>query len=448
MSTQSQIKTIIGLACAVVLLAACGDESTPAPAINITLVAPAQPVTQLTSAPTLAPVVQAGCVASANPPAPAKPSVFSDTAKALVSYLNAGASISATVDTLKSWGYVYTDPTTNQLLGGARQVRVLPNDQPQTAIAFFDPAQTDPQNPPSRFGDLAVFTCVSGQYQIAYQATADPIFLSVVLSPRIFSDEDVTGDGLGDLSFLTGDCGTESCVDAMSILSTVGATVTNQLNNILPDVDLITEPYPTFKFVPSTSGASKDLWVTPGFANGAGAGPQRTVTKTWGFNGAVFTFTNKIAEPPAYRIHALQDGDDAFRRKDLAAAEALYTRVINDPSLQSWEGEAPLRDEAKILAAFAYIRLIQTAAAKGDVTSDKANWDALQALAPAGSSGEIYANLGNAFYNVYSQTNDYAQACAAAVAYANTAPNTYLTLGVETYGFNNLDYTASDMCIQ
>ena len=436
--------------CVAALLAACGDEATPAPnalPISVTLLAPAQPGVQLTSAPTPALVVPVQCVAQANPPAPAKPTVFTETVPALAGYLNAGASLDAVVDLLKTWGYLYTNRNTNQQMGEARQVRVLPGELPQEALAFLDPAQADPQNPPSRFGELAVFTCVNNQYQVAYQATADPIFLGVVLNPRVFSDEDVTGDGIGDLSFLTGDCGTENCVDAMTIVSTVGISTPNTLNVILPDIDFITKPYPTFQFTPAASGVGKNLLVTPGFANGAGAGPQRTVTETWSFNGNIFTRTSTLAEPPVYRIHALQDGDSALRRKDFAAAEALYTRVVNDPALQSWEGEAPLQGEAQVLAAFAYVRLAQSAAARGDAAAAKAAIDALQSIAPKDSAGEIYAGLGNAFWGTYSQTNDYAQACAAAIAYANTTPNTYLVLGVETYGFNNVDYTASDMCI-
>ena len=445
-----KIKFWVGLIGVAALLAACGDESTltAAPIINTTLLGTAQPGIPLTSAPTLAAMVSVQCVPSATPATPAKPAVFTETVATLTNYLNAGASLSASVDLLRTWGYIYTDPTTKQVLGGARQVRVLPGEWPQTVLAFLDPAQTDPQNPLSRIGELAVLACVANRYQVAYQATADPIFLDLVLNPRVFSDEDVTGDGIGDLSFLTGDCGAGNCVDAITIVSTVGAATPNTLNTILPDIDFITQPYPVFQFVPSANGAAKNLWVTPGFASGAGAGPQRTFTETWSFNGSIFTQTSTLAEPPVYRIHALQDGDEAFRRKEFAAAEALYARVISDPSLQAWEGEAPLKDEARVLAAFAYARLIQIAAAKGDAAGAKAALDALQTFAPQGSSGEIYAGLGNAFFAIYSQTNDAAQACAAAIAFANASPNTYQTLGVETYGFNNADYMASDMCIQ
>jgi hypothetical protein len=374
--------------------------------------------------------------------------VFSDTVAALASYLNAGASLTAAEDILKTWGYIYTDRSNNQPVGGVRQVRVLPGELPQDVLTYIDPAQADPNHPPSRFGELVVLACVNNQYQVAYQATADPIFLGVVLNPRAFSDEDVTGDGVGDLSFLTGDCGAENCVDAMTIVSTVGTTLPNTLNNIVPDIDFITKPYPTFQFVPAPNSPSKNLLVTPGFATGAGSGPQRMVTETWSFTGSAFTLTGKLAEPPVYRIHALHDGDDALRRKDFPAAEALYARVVNDPSLQGWEGGVALQDEAQFLAAFATVRLVQSAAARGDAATAQAALDVLRGLAPKDSAGEIYAGLGEAFFNSYSQTSNYAQACAAAIAYANATPNTYLTLGVETYGFNNADYLAGDMCIQ
>jgi hypothetical protein len=430
------------------LLAACDDEAnaqpetTPAPITSQTFLA--QPGVASSSPPTML----QPCLAPTHPTVPSKPAVFGETAMTLMNYLNAGATLSEATTLLQSWGYLYTDRSTGQLAGGVRPVRVLPGAATQAVWTFFDPTQIDPQHPPLRMGELIVLACIGGQYRLAYQATADPIFLGAVLNPRLFSDEDVTGDGVGDLSFLTGDCGTGNCVDAMTVLSVVGAATPNRLNNILPDVDAITKPHPLFAFVPAPNSPSKNLLVRPGEAAGAGSGPLRAVTETWSFTGYVFTRTGKLFGPPVYRIHALHDADEALRQRDFVTAEMLYWRVINDATLQNWRAGAAAQTEAQMLAAFAYVRLMQSAAIRGDAATAQTALNNLQTMALKSSVGEPYIRLGEAFYEAYTQTNDYRRACAAAIAYAESNPATYRMLGADVYGFDNFDYAASDMCVQ
>ena len=419
--------------------------STVAPAIEVAFATPHTP----TVTPPLA-AATAGCRSVAHRVAPTKPATFGEGMAALATYLNAGATMTAVMEAARNWGYLYADPATNQVWGGVQAVNVLTGAVPQFVMTMFDAAQIDPQNPGTHVGDLAVFACVKGQYAIVYQAAADPLFSGLVLNPRLVSNVDVTGDGLDDLGFVTGDCSAESCVDALTVVSAHGLTTgapTGLIRNILPDIDAISLINPTFTFAPASHGAGQNLFAITGLIAETSAGPQRVITDTWAFDGAIFTRTASLPAPPVYRIHALHDGDAAFRRKDFAAAEALYLRVVNDPALQVWEGDAPLQDEPQILAAMAYVRLIQTAAARGNATAAQVALAALMAAMPAGSPGELYAELGRTFWATFQQSNDDALACAAAIAFAGNNPNTYLVLGQDTYGYANPGYTADEMCI-
>ncbi|MCL5995043.1 MAG: hypothetical protein M1546_03175 [Chloroflexi bacterium] len=394
---------------------------------------------EATAQPTPVPSLPSECpVPVQNPPVPVQPAAITDTAPALAAYLSAGADVNALAGVLKSWGFIYNPSNSNNPLGAVVQAKLLPGTDQQWVAVYYDPSDKDMV---TRHGDVVVFKCVGGAVQIAYQSSTDPAFEGEVLNPRLFTDEDVTGDGLGDLSFLVGDCGASTCFDRISIMTAVGGP----LSNVIPDFEWVA--FPTFDFVPSSNGNAQNLLVAEGYLGSVGAGPQRAVTDTWSYNGAVFTLTSRIKEPPVYRIHALQDGDEAFLDQDYASANALYRRVANDPGLQAWEGNTPLRDEAQVLAAFAYVRLMQTAAAAGDSASLQAAHDALVTAAPEKSPGELFQQLGEVFYSTYQQSGNYKQACDATTKFAERNQNTFTVLGVETFGYANYDYQAVDMCI-
>jgi hypothetical protein len=464
MTKTSRISNIISHLLPVALLTsgvvACSlNEPASAPAtaprIGVTMIA-TQPVTPIAPLPTptlstsdataVVPVAEtttpAGVPSECSIPVqdvtpPEKPATFTATAQALAAYLSAGASVTATEELLKSWGNIFNQPGSDVQAGDVQSAWMLPARDAVVVAIYYDPAD---QQMATRRGDVVVFQCAGGVMQVAYQASADPTF-SEVLNPRLFGNEDVTGDGAGELIFIVGDCGASTCFDGINILAVANGAITN----LIPGFEWVA--FPTFDFVPSRQGAAQDLLVQEGYLESVSAGPQRAITDTWAFNGTVFTFTMRAKEPPVHRIHALQDADDAFRRNDLAAANALYQRVIGDPGLQSWQGSAPLRNEPEVLAAFAYVRLMQTAATAGDTVSLDAAHDALLMAAPEGSPGEIFAQLGEAFYNAYQQGAEYQQACDATVRFAQKNQNTFIVLGRETFGYANNDYQATDMCI-
>ena len=399
--------------------------------------------------PTLAPVaVDGNCPATTNPPVPAKPVAFGLVISALNSLLNEGADANTAAAALKAWGYRITISTTQQTIGEAQSAKLLPNGGQQIVLTFADPnlPKTQEGDTPVYPGDLVVFGCAGGQYQLVYDALRDSAFPDGVVSrPHIVSNADVTGDGVGDLSFATGECVDSACYDALSIISSEGPT--GNLHSISSAIEPILSP--TWIFGPAgVGGKGKLLLAVEGITPDIEAGPQRLVTDTWAFDGTVFTRTASVQEKASYRIHALQDGDAAFRRKDFGVADTLYQQVIYDPNLRSWESMSSMKDEDRVLAAFALMRLVQTSAVRGDSAGTQTAYDALMAAAPAGAPGEIYSNMGKAFFEVFTQTDDYKRACDAAIEFAMKEPDSYGQLGPETFGYTNTDYAAEDMCLE
>lgn len=378
------------------------------------------------------------CPAPANPPLPATPAI-EQMASAVLSYLNAGATTEQLNAALNTWGAIAMQPGTNAPIGGATSAKLLQKDDAQVIAVFSAPQANQPA---TRLGDVIVAACDKGQYRAVYLASQDPAFSGLAPNPRVHNLIDITGDSLVDLSFITGECGSGTCLDSLSILAHLPAQDVFGLTNISPDMAGV--PNPTIHYAPS--GAGQMVVISHGTFDDVNAGPQRRSQENWAFNGSVMAMNSASVEPALYRIHALQDADNAFKRKDFAAATALYTRVMNDTTLLAWDGPGALKDEPSVLGAFAQFRLAQLALAQNNVAGAQSALSTLAAM-PANVENQPYFALGKAVSDALTDTNDPEIACNTAIAFAEKTPQVYEQIGAGTFGFANTDYQPADMCI-
>lgn len=371
---------------------------------------------------------------------PRQPATFTDTVTSIVTFLNTGGSITDTIALLQKWGMIYTSPDTGQLLGGVVKVRLSPAQDSNLVITYYDPADVKLK---TRKSELLILQCVNHAFKVIYQASTEPELAGQVTNVAVMSTTGVTGGLNDDLTYVLEDCSDNTCYDGVYVISMVNG----KLVNVIPDFNWT--PSPKIRFIKPVrnDSTSYDLQVRSGFLGSPGAGPQRVITETWSFVGGLYTLTQSLHDPPVYRIHALMDADTLFRQKDYAAATSLYERVIGDASLQSWAGNAPLRDEPKVLAAFAEFRLMQVATVMGRADDVRKAHSALVALAPAGSAGVIYLHMADAFMDVYKLTTDMQKLCDATMRYADKNKNVFVVIGQDTFGAANYDYQAPDMCI-
>lgn len=403
----------------------------------------ASPPTQ-TPLPTTAPTAavrpaNSECPMPANPPLPQTPNA-EQMPNAVLSYLNAGASLDQLNAALNTWGATFVQPGTNAAIGGAMSARILPKDDAQIIAVYSLP---QPNQTATRMGDVLIAACDMGQYRAVYLSTQDPAFSAPAPNPRLHSVVDVTGDGIADVSFVSGECGSGTCIDGLTILAHLPSQDAFGLSNIAQDI--AGAPNATFSFSPS--GAGQALTIAHGTFDDVNAGPQRNSSETWAFNGNAMAQTGATREPAVYRIHALLDADDAFRRKDFAGASALYNRVLSDASLQAWDGPGALQEEQSALGAFAQFRMAQIMLAQGNAAGAKSAYASLASM-PANAESQPYAAMAKAVSDALADSNDAVIACNTAVAFAEKNPKVYEQLGSAAFGFANFDYQPADMCIQ
>jgi len=391
-----------------------------------------------------APGSQAGttsCPALATVAVPPAPKVVQDAPDAILELLNRGASSSVIVSALTQWGMTSTTANAIGVSVPVTSAKVLPGDASQLIVVLYDARVKDQS---VRFGDVLVFGCASGQFEIEYRASDDAIFGGQVANPHILAVRDVTGDGIADVAFVSGVCSPSACTQNVTIASHVADSP--GLVNVSADID--GGPKPVVSFIPSKRDASQALVIAYGTLSDVSVGPQRPFTDTWMFASGAYTLTASVNAPAVYRVHALQDADTAFRHKAYADAAAFYQRVISDPSLRAWDGPSALADERSVLGAFSQFRLAELAAVQGNMAGAQTAIRALQAGAKLGSPAGIYARMAAEFGKGLSDSGDYANACDNLVYFSERNQATYRQLGGDVFGSANYDYQPEDMCIK
>lgn len=371
------------------------------------------------------PIYQPGdCPEPGGPPPPAKPASFSRYPEAIGLYLSAGGPATILEATLRSWGAVaegaVVQADTDLTGDGINEV----------IITLYDPASYKPgvASP----GQLLVYGCSQKGYRLLYSTPYGPS----TLIPELRRVGDMNNDARAELAYTQTTCNVGRCTTAMQILSwnaTLGAF--KPLNDVpmnatggkieIADLDKDGVLEVAISFNPTPDAA---------------AGPPRRSRDVWDWDGIAYRLAFTQVEAPVYRIHALYDADDQFAQTHWKDAIKLYDRVRDDATLQPWT----LPDEAVVLRAYAtYKKMLALIANKQPRPADDA-LASLQAENPAGTPGEGYAVVGQAFMDNYKKTRDRKKACAEAL---NVAATRKETLGVlNSYGFNNRTYSMPDLC--
>ena len=283
-------------------------------------------------------------------------------------------------------------------------------------------------------GDLYVFLCGGQIYALNYTSPQ----VSDIGAPEILDARDLNADGAADLLTARESCGVHTCFSQLEVLTWHQNTMMNVMLGESDDL-----PYPSIRVVGPSGDGRYGLAVTGTAIGSAGAGPYRGLTRTWVWDptGLSLVPGPDLALPSTFRIHVLNDADQADLAGDYTTALELYARVVNDDSLQDWVD--PARERAN-LGAYAMFRQVLAQLQLADSTAAQAAYLALQDANPPASPGGAYGLLGQAFWTAYQASGSIGLACAQAQAFAQANQPTILQ--ALDFGYANPTYSATDIC--
>lgn len=220
--------------------------------------------------------------------------------------------------------------------------------------------------------DIVVFDPSPAGYVVAFQVGPNDVLPSgrtQSIDPLLAAG-DLNNDGGGELAFATGTCGASTCSTTVHILK--GATAAGYTAITPPDG--ITMASAEAKFQPGAD-STQDLLLTGGAQGSVGAGPQRTRTETWAWNGTAYALKSTQLDKATYLYHAVKDADTLFAAGKYVEAEAAYAAVAGDTSLRIWDESKRERNELESYALFrAALSALQSGgdAAKANTYLDRA----------------------------------------------------------------------------
>ena len=259
------------------------------------------------------------------------------------------------------------------------------------------------------------------------------------LGQAMFSFADRTGDGRGDVTFLTTGCTTRICSTSIHIEMWDGTAGRDAGPSALPMDNLDSISF--------QGTAAKSLLVEHGgIVVAPGAGPSRGVTRTFAFDGSRYSLRSTVFDRPTYLFQAIRDADATFDAGDFAAADAAYAAAIADTTLKDWKAENGKGVGRPALVAYALLRIaIGTAATGGDPNP------ALDQLIRTGKE-PLFVNAGEVFRHAFQDNGGSVHtACVAVTRYlslsTSSGDNPARLRDIFDYGYANLPAeTFKDVC--
>jgi len=248
-----------------------------------------------------------------------------------------------------------------------------------------------------------------------------------------FSAADRTGDGRAELIYLATGCTQANCTTRLSVMAWDGTAWRaigpgESFNN----ADAVTV---------DGGGATSRLTVhAAGLRGAASAGPVRASLSVFALKQARFELVSRVADPPVYLFHAIQDADATFDAGDWQGAIAAYRAAIADAKLLDWQKEQGRGDGRGRLTAYALFRVALASAAAGDDPRKALDEVILQEKEP------VFASVAEAFRRGFKELSGVQQGCVEVNIYLATPAVADYIKQVFDYGYANPRRTYREIC--
>jgi len=402
------------------LVVGCGDGVAPTPTPTGTVARPTPtPAVRATATPTVQPTPVA---------IPAQPDDFAAYPRVIADYLTAAGATALGPPCLKAllreWVMPETDDPSRCVLGNTD------SDPAGEIVAIFTAAPSLPG--PEVRANVVVFDARDGRYDVAFESVSMPEQPAQIMpeSAALLAASDINADGLGELVYVTTSCGAHTCFDTVHIF-TGTAEGYHSLSG-----DELAMAFADISLTDRDDDGVQELVMHGGTIGSIGAGPQRSRTEVYDWDGTQYTLVETTYDPSNFLYLRLRDADDAFAAGRYLEAADMYSSALEDTSLDLWNPE-----ERAELDPYALFRIALSLLAAGEAPSE-----AVAALDRAleGYPGSAHGELARAFRDSYLARADLPAACQAARDYAAANLDRFTILW--DYGYANPEFDVVLLC--
>lgn len=269
-------------------------------------------------------------------------------------------------------------------------------------------------------------------------------------TPTVLTDTDFTGDQVLDLLFKLTNCGANTCYDEYHIVSyhdapsprdVIRAAGYNYEGQEVSDLPFATMSYSEIYFGDDSGDSITDMQLVGGTQGSVGAGPQRSRSETYGWDGEHVVLLLTEYEQSPFRYFKLVDANWAFDAEDYPTAQALYEEVVTRDDLEDLGYFADMEDERGAMTRYALYRLVLLDIVDEDFVGAQSRAEQMVADYP----NDVIATGALETVMTFAQASSLPDACAAFTASVESiepdpvAPLDYM-------GYANPEYGAETLC--
>jgi len=426
--------SLAGLLVAATLLAACGGGGeAPSPTATTTaseLTPTGTPIARATRTPrpaTPTPIPATATPATPSPVAlPALPEELSQYAAAVARYLTATGAPAACPDELLDAWAIPVSPA----------ARCAPADtdadgEDELVLVLAAPLQQE--TPVS----VAILDRSAGSWGVAFQSPGEAEgggFLFSLgggsLDEILMAVRDINAVPGAEIVYRVESCGAHTCYTTVEVYGWSGTTYAD-----LTDGE-ITISYADVALEDTDGNGDTEIIMHGGSIGSVGAGPTRTRTEVYGWDGQQYALAQVTYDPSEFLYHNVLDADNAFAAGDFALALSLYTRALEDHSLLEWK-----ENERGEMDPYLHFRTAITYMALGGAEAEAA-----QSLDAAVSSnpGSLHGEMARAFRDAWLPAGDATAGCLAANDYVQANLQAFEEFWY--FGYGNREFSPQGLC--
>ena len=366
-------------------------------------------------------------------PAPGKPESFSDYAPAISKYLSANPAAAAGTNCLADLIAAWKMPLLSQ--PDACIAANTDDDPAIELVAVITTKLTTPGATTDTQFEIVVFDPTADGFIVGYESDPNDLIppgRTESIKPLLAAG-DLNKDGGGEFAYESANCGATTCFDTVHILK---GTASGYVSIAPPDG--IAMSFATAKFEDVDGDGAKELLLNGGAVGSVGAGPPRTRTETWAWNGATYALRSTALNKPEYLYHAVKDADTLFAAGKYSEAETAYAAIVGETSLKVWMEQKRERNELESYSLFrAGLAVLQNG---GDAAKANDYLDRARAYHPQ----TLHDQLAGSFKAGYNAKGSVSIGCAA--VRDDIAANLAEYQAFWDFGYANPPFDADTIC--
>ena len=311
--------------------------------------------------------------------------------------------------------------------------------QNELVLVLTPPPGPSPE--PGLLGDTAVTVAIldrsAGSWGVAFQSPGTDegggFLVSVPggnLDDILMAVYDVNMVPGAEVVYRVETCGAHTCFTTVEVYGWNGATY----------VDLtggeIVISYADVSLEDPDGDGDIEIIMHGGAIGSWGAGPTRTRTEVYSWDGRQYVLAQVTHDPSEYLYHNVLDADDALLSSDPALALELYTRALENRSLVEWK-----ENERTEMEPYLHFRIALTYMALGGAAEEAAQ--SLDA-AVEGNPGSLHGEMARVFRDAWLSTSDTTAACLAVDDYVQANLEAFEEFWY--FGYGNREFLPQRLC--